>query len=88
MYYHHRCGSYQNSNPKYTNMKWMKTVAIMIPNLIGNIADWIKIKRIANKYKLLIIEDLPLIPSLPFPSSSRIDDNLLLVEVELSELSY
>ena len=34
-----------------------KTVAIMIPNLLGNIADWKKINRIAKKYKLRVIED-------------------------------
>ena len=34
-----------------------KTVAIMIPNLLGNIADWIKIKKIAKKYRLKVIED-------------------------------
>ncbi len=34
-----------------------KTVAIMIPNLLGNIADWKKIYKIAKKYKLKIIED-------------------------------
>ena len=34
-----------------------KTVAIMIPNLIGNIANWRKINRIAKKYNLKIIED-------------------------------
>lgn len=34
-----------------------KTVAIMIPNLLGNIADWIKIHSIAKKYKLKVIED-------------------------------
>ena len=34
-----------------------KTVAIMIPNLIGNIADWNKIYSIAKKYKLKVIED-------------------------------
>ncbi len=34
-----------------------KTVAIMIPNLLGNIADWKKIKSIANKYNLKVIED-------------------------------
>ena len=28
-----------------------KTVAIMIPNLLGNIANWKRIKSIANKYK-------------------------------------
>ena len=34
-----------------------KTKALLIPNLIGNIPDWIKIKKIAEKYKLKIIED-------------------------------
>jgi CDP-4-dehydro-6-deoxyglucose reductase, E1 len=34
-----------------------KTVAIMIPNLLGNIADWEKINKIAKKYKLKVIED-------------------------------
>ena len=34
-----------------------RTVAIMIPNLLGNIADWIKINKIAKKYKLKVIED-------------------------------
>ncbi len=34
-----------------------KTVAVMIPNLLGNIADWKKINKIAKKYKLKIIED-------------------------------
>ena len=34
-----------------------KTRAILIPNLIGNIPDWKKIRIIANKYKLLVLED-------------------------------
>ena len=34
-----------------------KTVAIMIPNLLGNIADWKKINKIAKKYSLKVIED-------------------------------
>ena len=34
-----------------------KTVALMIPNLLGNIANWKKISSIAKKYKLCIIED-------------------------------
>jgi len=34
-----------------------KTKAMVIPNLIGNIPDWKKIKNIAKKYKLKIIED-------------------------------
>ena len=34
-----------------------KTVAIMIPNLLGNIANWKIISKIARKYKLKVIED-------------------------------
>ena len=34
-----------------------KTVAIMIPNLLGNIADWKKIHKLAKKYNLKLIED-------------------------------
>ncbi len=34
-----------------------RTKALLIPNLIGNIPDWRKIKKIALKYKLKIIED-------------------------------
>ena len=34
-----------------------KTVAIIIPNLLGNIPDWEKIYKISKKYKLKIIED-------------------------------
>ena len=34
-----------------------KTVAIMIPNLLGNIPNWKKIYKIAKKNKLKIIED-------------------------------
>ena len=34
-----------------------KTKALLIPNLIGNIPDWKKIRRIANKHKLMVIED-------------------------------
>ena len=33
------------------------TKAIMVPNLIGNIPDFKKIRKIANKYKLKVIED-------------------------------
>ena len=29
----------------------------MLPNLLGNVPDWIKLKKIANKYKLILIED-------------------------------
>ena len=34
-----------------------KTVAIMVPNLLGNIADWKKIFNLAKKYNLKMIED-------------------------------
>lgn len=34
-----------------------KTKALLIPNLIGNIPEWKKIKLLANKYNLKIIED-------------------------------
>ena len=34
-----------------------KTVAIMIPNLLGNIANWSKINLFAKKYNLKVIED-------------------------------
>ena len=33
------------------------TKAILIPNLIGNIPDWVKLNKIAKKYNLKIIED-------------------------------
>jgi len=34
-----------------------KTVAIMIPNLIGNIPDWKRLGRLAEKHNLALIED-------------------------------
>jgi len=34
-----------------------KTKALLVPNLIGNIPDWKKLRQIANKYKLMLIED-------------------------------
>ena len=34
-----------------------KTKGIIVPNLIGNIPNWRKIRNIANKYKLKVIED-------------------------------
>ena len=34
-----------------------KTKGLIIPNLIGNVPDWKKIKKIAKRYKLKIIED-------------------------------
>ena len=34
-----------------------KTVAILAPNLMGNICDWKTIRQIADKYNLMVIED-------------------------------
>lgn len=34
-----------------------KTKALMIPNLLGNLPDWKKLREIANKYNLIVIED-------------------------------
>ena len=34
-----------------------KTVAIMLPNLLGNVLDWKKVYKIAKKFKLKVIED-------------------------------
>ena len=34
-----------------------KTVAILAPNLMGNICNWQNIRRIADKYGLIVIED-------------------------------
>ena len=34
-----------------------KTRALLIPNLIGNLPNWAKIRKLANKHKLMIIED-------------------------------
>lgn len=34
-----------------------KTKVIMAPNLLGNIADWEKLKMIAKKYNLILLED-------------------------------
>ncbi len=34
-----------------------KTCALMIPNLIGNLADWPRLRKIADQYNLILIED-------------------------------
>ena len=34
-----------------------KTVAILAPNLMGNLCDWPSIREIADKYNLIVIED-------------------------------
>ena len=42
---------------KIEEMITKKTVAILAPNLMGNICNWEKIREIANKYNLIVIED-------------------------------
>ncbi len=42
---------------KIEEMITAKTVAILAPNLMGNICQWDKIREIADKYNLIIIED-------------------------------
>ena len=44
---------YYRSKSKITK----KTKALLIPNLIGNIPNWVEIKKIANRNNLKIIED-------------------------------
>ena len=34
-----------------------KTVAILAPNLLGNLVDWVEVRQIADKYNLVVIED-------------------------------
>ena len=34
-----------------------KTVAILAPNLMGNLCDWSEIRKIADKHGLVVIED-------------------------------
>lgn len=42
---------------KIESMVTEKTVAILAPNLMGNICRWDKIREIADKYNLIVIED-------------------------------
>ena len=42
---------------KIERMITKKTKAMCIPNLMGNMPDWEKIKKISKKYNLLILED-------------------------------
>ncbi len=34
-----------------------KTAAIMLPNLLGNVCNWIKVNKLAKKYNLKVLED-------------------------------
>ncbi len=50
-------GTYNIDADKVEAMITPKTKALMIPNLIGNLADWKKLKAIADKHNLMVIED-------------------------------
>lgn len=50
-------GTYNLDPEKVEEMITDKTKALMVPNLLGNVPDWSKLKEIANKYDLKIIED-------------------------------
>jgi CDP-4-dehydro-6-deoxyglucose reductase, E1 len=39
------------------NLITKKTKVIMVPNLLGNIADWKKLKKIGRKYNIILLED-------------------------------
>lgn len=50
-------GTYNTDADQIESLITEKTKAVMIPNLLGNLPDWKKIREIANKYQLLVIED-------------------------------
>ena len=50
-------GTYNIDADKVEAMITSKTKALMIPNLIGNLPDWKKLKAIADKHNLIVIED-------------------------------
>ena len=50
-------GTYNIDANKVEAMITEKTKAIMIPNLIGNLPDWEKLRAIADKHGLFVIED-------------------------------
>ena len=49
--------SYCIDHNQIEKMITKKTVAILAPNLMGNLCNWPEIKKIAEKYKLVLIED-------------------------------
>ncbi|QIV95296.1 aminotransferase class I/II-fold pyridoxal phosphate-dependent enzyme [Allofrancisella frigidaquae] len=50
-------GTYNIDVNKVESMITSKTKAMMIPNLLGNLPNWRKLKDIADKYNLITIED-------------------------------
>ncbi len=49
--------TYQVDVTKIEKMIGPKTKAMLVPNLIGGIPDWDKLRAIADKHKILLIED-------------------------------
>lgn len=50
-------GTYNIDAAKVEAMISPKTKAFMIPNLLGNLPDWKKLREIAKKHNLIVIED-------------------------------
>ena len=50
-------GTYNIDANKVEEMITPKTKALLIPNLIGNLPDWQKLRAIADKHNLIVIED-------------------------------
>lgn len=50
-------GTYNLDADKVEEMITPKTKAMIIPNLIGNLPDWKKLREIADKYNLFVLED-------------------------------
>lgn len=50
-------GTFNIDASKVEQMITKNTKAMMIPNLLGNLPDWKKLKEIADKYNLVVIED-------------------------------
>lgn len=50
-------GTYNIDADQVEAMITSKTKALMIPNLIGNLPDWEKLRAIADRHKLIVLED-------------------------------
>lgn len=50
-------GTYNINHNLIESMINKNTKALIIPSLLGNLPDWQKIKELADKYKLIVIED-------------------------------
>ena len=50
-------GTYNIDAGRIESMIGPKTRAVMIPNLIGNLPDWVEIRKLADTHDLIVIED-------------------------------